>query len=522
MRVLLIAAPYPLDEFPTPPLSLCYLAANLTANGFEVEVLDLLTSKPSPAKIRRKLEQYRPQAVGITCVTLNFLPAARILKMCKEFDPGITTMIGGPHVSFAVEDTFKRAPWIDVIAIGEGDITIVEVASALSKGGDVGKVPGLYVKRDGKVVKTAPRPLIENLDELPLPARHLVPLSRYKALGAVCSVISSRGCPYGCIFCTTPRMFGRKVRFRQPLLVVDEIEVIYRKYGFSQINVVDDSFTLNHPHATELCRELIRRNLPIKWSIFSRVDTLTPELLDLMREAGCTYMLFGVESGNQEVLNTIKKGITPEKVRNGVKLATAAGIGSFASFILGLPGETPERARETLDLAMELSDRWGMQYGFHYLSPFPGTELFEQAEELGLRILTKNWNRYNANEPITEASKGGLAGIGEVIARYDKGIAMAWKTIRKDAAAGDADSIDRLRKKQILDFVWRLLQEDVIEKLGQVRGTTPQEAETGLIETVARKLNTPLEVVSQEISRLSQNRWLQPEPSSNGFIWHWT
>ena len=523
MRVLLIAAPYPLDEYPTLPLSLGYLTASLTANGFEVEVLDLLTSKPSPAKIRRKLEQYQPQAVGISCVTLNFLPAARILKICKEFDPSITTMIGGPHVSFAVEDTFKRAPWIDVIAIGEGDITIVELASALQRGTDFGQIKSIAFRRNGKIVTTERRSPIESLDSLPVPAWDILPLSRYKALGAVCSVISSRGCPYGCIFCTTPRMFGRKVRFRQPILVVDEIEVIYRKYGFSQINVVDDSFTLNHPHATELCRELIRRNLPIKWSIFSRVDTLTPELLDLMRDAGCTYMLFGVESGNQEVLNTVKKGITPEKVRNGVKLATAAGIGSFASFIMGLPGETPERARETLDLAMELAERWGTQYGFHYLSPFPGTELFEQAEELGLRFLTRNWNRYNANEPITEASKGGLAAAKEIVARYDEGIAMAWETIRKNAATGDADSIDRLRNKQTKGFVWRLLQEDAIEKLGKVRGTaTPQQAETKLIEVVAQKLNTPLDVTSQEISRLSQNRWLQPEPSSNGFIWHWT
>ncbi len=522
MRILLVVPPYALEEFPTPPLSLGYLAANLIANGFEVEVLDLLTSKPSPAKIRRELEKYQPQAVGITCVTLNFLPTARILKTCKEFDPGITTVIGGPHVSFAVEDTFKRAPWIDVVVIGEGDITMVELASALQRGTDIGQINGIAFRRNGKIVITERRSLIESLDSLPVPARDLLPLSRYKALGIACSVISSRGCPYGCIFCTTPRMFGRKVRFRQPLLVVDEIEVIYRKYGFSQINVVDDTFTLNHPHATELCRELIRRNLPIKWSIFSRVDTLTAELLDLMREAGCTYMLFGVESGNREVLNNIKKGITPEKVRNGVKLATAAGIGSFASFIMGLPGETPERARETMALAKELSERWGTQYGFHYLSPFPGTELSERAKELGIRILTKNWNRYNANEPITEASEGGLAAVIEVVAKYDRGIAMAWETIGRKAATGDADSIDRLQKKQTGSFVWRLLQEDAIEKLGKVRGTaTPQQAQSRLIEVVARKLNTPLEVASQEISRLSQNRWLQPEPSSDGFIWHW-
>jgi anaerobic magnesium-protoporphyrin IX monomethyl ester cyclase len=519
---LLVVPPYALEEYPLPPLSLSYLSGSLLAHGFEVEILDLLTSKASSAKIRRKLQQYQPQLVGTTSVTMTFSAASKILKVCKEFDPGITTVMGGPHVSFAAEDTFHRAPWIDIVVAGEGDVTVVELASALDRGADIGKVAGLYISRNGKVTKTAPRPLIDNLDELPFPARHLLPLSKYHALGTACSVVSSRGCPYGCIFCTTPRMYGRKVRFRQPALVVDEIEAIHREFGFNQISVVDDSFTLNHPHATELCHELISRHLPVKWSIFSRVDTLTPELLDLMREAGCTCMLFGVESGNQEVLNNIKKGITPEKVRNGVRMATEAGIGSFASFILGLPGETPERARETLALAMELSERWGTQYGFHYLSPFPGTELFEQAKKLGIRFLTKNWSRYNANEPITEASEGGLVGVREVVARYDEGIALAWETTRRDAAAGDADSIDRLQKKQTGGFVWTLLQQDAIEKLGKVNGTaTPQQAQTTLIEVVAQKLNAPLEVAGHEISRLLQNRWLQPEPSSNGYIWRW-
>lgn len=522
MRILLIAPPYALEEYPLPPLSLSYLSGSLLAHGFEVEILDLLTSKASADKIHRKLQQYQPQLVGITGVTMTFPAAARILRVCKQFDPSITTVMGGQHATFAAEDAFHRAPWIDIVVAGEGDATVVEMASALDKGTDVGKVAGLYFHRNGKAIKTAPRPLIDNLDGLPVPARHLLPLSKYHALGAACSVISSRGCPYGCIFCTTPRMYGRKVRFRQPVRVVDEIEVMHREYGFAQINMVDDTFTLNRPHATELCRELIRRRLPITWSVFSRVDTMTPEILNLMHEAGCTCMLFGVESGNEEVLRNIKKGITPEKVRNGVKMATEAGIGVFASFILGLPGETPERARETLAFAIDLSERWGIQFGFHYLSPFPGTELFDQATEMGIRIMTQNWACYNANEAITEASEGGLAGAREVMARYDEGMAMAWEVVRREAAAGDADSIQKLRNRQTGGFVWKLLREDAIERLGRVSGAvTPQQAETKLVEVLARKLNTPPEVAGQEIRRLSQNGWLQPEPSSNGFVWHW-
>lgn len=522
VRILLVVPPYALEEYPVPPLSLSYLSGSLLAHGFEVEILDLLTSKTSAAKIRHKLQHYQPQLVGTTAVTMTFPAAARILKVCKECDPSITTVVGGQHASFAAEDAFRRAPWIDIVVAGEGDLTLVEVASALDKGADLGTVAGLYINRNGKAIKTDRRPLIENLDDLPLPARHLLPLSKYHGLGAACSVISSRGCPYGCIFCTTPRMYGRKVRFRRPLLVVDEIEMMYREYGFSMMNMVDDTFTLNHSHARELCRELIRRNLPVKWGAFSRVDTLTPDLLNLMRDAGCTCILFGVESGNQEVLNNIKKGITPEKVRNGIRLVTEAGIGTFASFILGLPGETPERARETQAFATELLERWGTQYGFHYLSPFPGTEIFEQARKMGIRVMTRNWARYNANEPITEASEGGLAGVREVMARYDEGIATAWENIRRQAAAGDAESIRSLGNRQTTDFVWKLLREDAIETLGRVRGAaTPQQAETILTEVVARKLSTSLDVARREIGRLSQNRWLRPEPSANGYVWHW-
>ena len=354
----MIVPPHALEEHPTPPLSLGYLAGILLSHDIEVEILDLLTSKPSLAKVRRRLEEYQPQMVGITSVTMNFPAAARILKVCKEFDPLITTVIGGPHVSFALEDTFRRAPWIDVVAVGEGDMTVVDLVSALDSHADLRQVTGVAFQRDGKIVENGHRPLVRLLDDLPFPARHLLPLSRYRALGASCSVISSRGCPYGCIFCSAPRMFGRRVRFRSPELVVDEIEFVHRDLGFDRVNIVDDTFTLNHSHTQAVCREIIHRNLSLEWNAYSRIDTLDRDTLELMREAGCTFLVFGIESGSQEILNTIKKGITPEKVRNGIKLTSEVGIRSFASFVLGLPGETPKTAYESLALARDLFENY--------------------------------------------------------------------------------------------------------------------------------------------------------------------
>ncbi|MCJ7807372.1 MAG: B12-binding domain-containing radical SAM protein, partial [Dehalococcoidia bacterium] len=261
MRVLLMSTPYPLEENPIPPLSLSYLAAVLQSEGIEVQILDLLVSQHSARKIRDKLMEYQPQMVGATCVTLNSTSATRNLKICKDFDPGIVTMLGGPHASFAIKETLLRSRWIDVVIIGEGERTIVELARTLEKGKDIQQVKGIAFREDNRVEKTEPRPLIEDLNELPIPARHLLPLSKYRAIDAPCTIITSRGCPYKCIFCSGPRLFGRRVRFRDPILVVDEIEQIHKVFGFNKLNIVDDTFTLNHRHAHAVCDEIMRRNL---------------------------------------------------------------------------------------------------------------------------------------------------------------------------------------------------------------------------------------------------------------------
>ena len=342
MRTLLISTAHPLDENPLPPLSLAYLAGALERSGFEVQVLDFLVARYHPEKIRQKLAEYRPQLVGATCVTMNYPLAAEMLRVCKTEDPDVITVIGGPHASFALEDTLLRSPWIDAVVIGEGDHTVVELARAVAGGGSITDVSGIAFAEDGVVVRTQSRPLISDIDRLALPARHLIPLARYHALGAPCTVITSRGCPYGCLFCSASRMFGRRVRFRNPGLVVDEIEGIRRDFGFPEINIVDDTFTVNHAHVRETCEEMLRRNLDVSWSAYARVDNMTEEIATLMRRAGCRMVLFGMESADEGILKAIRKGTTTEDMRKGVKIATDAGLGVYSSFIIGLPGESEE------------------------------------------------------------------------------------------------------------------------------------------------------------------------------------
>ena len=174
-----MSTPYPLEENPIPPLSLAYLASVLRQEGVEVEIVDHLVSMYSPSKLRDKLREFKPQMVGATCVTLNYPIASRIMKVCKEFDPQIVTMIGGPHATFAIEETLLKAHWIDLLVVGEGERTLVELAEAIDKGDDFRRVPGIAYRDGDRAVRTEPRPLIEDLNELPLPARGLLPLSKY-------------------------------------------------------------------------------------------------------------------------------------------------------------------------------------------------------------------------------------------------------------------------------------------------------------------------------------------------------
>lgn len=522
MRVLLMSTPYPLEENPIPPLSLSYLAAVLQEEDVEVEILDLLVAKNSPSKIREKLEQYQPQLVGATCVTLNYPTAARNLKVCKDFDPGIVTVLGGPHASFALKETLLRAPWIDVLVIGEGERTLVELVRTLERGASLERVAGIAFREDGRVVKTEPRPLIESLDEFPLPARHLLPLSKYRALGAPCTVITSRGCPYKCIFCSGPRLFGRRVRFREPKLVVDEIEYIHKELGFDKMNIVDDTFTINHRHAREVCQEILRRGLKFQWNVFARADTVTEDILKIMKEAGCAWLLFGVESASPEILKTIKKGTTPDGVRRGVKLSAEAGIKVFNSFIIGLPGESPETAQQSLAFAQELDKQYGAKYGFHLLSPLPGTELYERPEDYGLRILSRNWAKYDANEPITETATMKPEMALEFIAEYDRAVAYAWDDIKRRAEAGDPECEEEVRQKASAEFVWRLLKGDVIEGLGRIRANDASHSVEQLTRKVAQKLAVPLDVAQREMGRLVEQGFIKSELVNGGYVWKWS
>ncbi|HEY49472.1 MAG TPA: radical SAM protein [Dehalococcoidia bacterium] len=491
------------------PLGPAYIAAVLEARGYEVQVLDLLVSKYSRDKIRKELESYQPDIVGVTSVTMNYPVASDILKYCKSVDKDIITVIGGPHVTFCPVETLNEAPWIDIVVRREGEQTMLDIVG----GKKLDEIEGIAFRADSKEIQlTGERGLIQNLDELPLPARHLFPLSRYHALDVHASIIAGRGCPFNCIFCVGSKMGGRRARYRNPKLVVDEVEQVLG-YGFKEVNFEDDLLTLNHRHLYAICDEIAGRGLKFNWSVFSRADTVNLELLRRMKAAGCNWMLYGVESGNQEILDTVKKKITLDKIREGVRLGQEAGINVMASFIIGLPGETRETLNETDQFAQEL----GASYGFNVLAPFPGTEVREKAEEYGIEILTNDWAKYDANRAVTRTAGAGPEEINETLQQYYKRLKLLFAEIEK---VDEADLIEAMRPRGPSALGWTLLHGDVIESLGMME--LAGDPIKDLANKVAELVPYPPEQVSECIERWVGRGLLKYDLKEGHLVWRWS
>lgn len=523
MRVAIVAPPYPLEEAPAPPLGVTYVAAAFETAGAEVRIFDYIVSQYRPEKLRSQIDAFRPDVLCGSSVTLNFPGAAEIVCEAKRYRPSLITLMGGPHVSFSAERTLKDYPGIDLIVAGEGEKTIAELMVAEMNPEKWEEIRGLVFRRNGHVVVNEPQPFIEDLDSLPLPARHLLPLSRYQALGYPISIITSRGCPYSCIFCLGRRMVGKKVRLRNPSLVVDEIEEIL-SYGIDRINVADDLFVSSRGKVTEVCNEIIRRGLRFGWSAFARVNTVDLETLKLMREAGCDSVSFGVETGNPEMLKRIKKGITREQVRHAVSLCRESGIIAHTSFIVGLPGETSETLRETAEFAAEL----GSLYGYHFLAPFPGTTVREEVKKYDLQILTDDWTRYDANSAIVRTTALSPEKMNRFVAEFESEIAKVWEEMvqgyhnRTNTPGVDMQVEGHFRMK----LVYRLLSEDLIEKWGTINGPTLNESVELLQEELCRRIVRATGVdegmVCRTIRGLVEKGYLHHKIFCGQYIWYWT
>ena len=466
MRVLLINPYYPISETPSPPLGLAYLGAALEQAGTQVKILDYVVYPYRRDALESVLKEFKPHVAGATAVSMTFDHAEQILKDVKTSDPQVLTVMGGPHVTFYAQETLETFAELDVVVIGEGEETLVELLRAVKCARDFDTVSGIAYRVGSKIKSTAKRERIKNLDTLPLPARHLLPLGRYRALGLPMSITTSRGCPYQCIFCVGRKMVGARVRYHSADRVAAELQYL-ANLKFHQISIADDLFTANQNHCLAVCEEILKKNFKTNWTAFARVDTVSERLLSKMKSAGCTAVSFGIESANPAILNTIKKGITVQQARDAVRKCLRVGIRPYASFILGLPGETPETIKETSAFAANLQQE-GLAYGFHILTPFPGTEVREQNKRLGIRILTDDWSRYDANRAVIETKAVNHQELDAVVVdwenKYDQYLGHIHKCVQN--ATATEDEIRQLENLENTVTLYDLMMSAQIEESG--------------------------------------------------------
>jgi len=387
MHVTLVNPPYPSKLYqhsPFPSLGLGYLAAVLEKNQYEVDVIDCQASKLSYEDFKRELRKRHLDIVGITATTRLYKSALRIAEIAKEIHPNCLTVLGGSHVTFWDENALSECPQLDVVVRKEGEYTLLELVQRIEAGKSIHDVQGTTLRKDGKTIKNPDRPYIENLDELPFPARHLWPLESLRKIEDVFYLITTRGCVYWCDFCAAVRMFGRK---------------LYKTYNATQFTFCDDAFTVDQARTEELCNEIKKRGLKIKWNCGTRVDRVTKELLLKMKEAGCVSVWFGVESGSQDVLNEMHKEISTDQTIRAIGWVRELKLKPVPNVLLGFPGETKESALKTIKFTQKISPDDVTYYNI--ATPLPGTPLYDRVKENGWLRIT-DFDKYDCKTPIFE------------------------------------------------------------------------------------------------------------------------
>jgi anaerobic magnesium-protoporphyrin IX monomethyl ester cyclase len=414
LHVTLVNPPYPQNAHQHPPftpLGLGYLAAVLEKNNYEVDVIDCQAMGTSFEEAKAELSKRQPDVVGLTSTTLTYKSALRIAQIAKEVCPNCLTLLGGVHVTFWDENALKECPQLDIVVRKEGEITMLELMQKLESGESFGDVLGITFRKGKEIVRTEDRPYIEDLDSLPFPAVHLFPIEQFNKYGNIIfPVMTSRGCVFWCEFCTAVRMFGRRYRMRSPKRVVDELEFLYKKYGEKQYTFYDDAFTVDQARTEEICNEILRRGLKIKWDCETRVDMVSPHLLKKMNEAGCIAVWYGVEAGSDKVRDAMGKGISTQQTLDAFKWTQEAGMIAVASLILGFPGETKETAWESINLLKKINPD---EIGIYIATPYPGTPMHDYVTKMGWLKIT-DFNRYDTATPTFESPTMSMKELKEI------------------------------------------------------------------------------------------------------------
>ncbi len=397
MRILLIH-PSVVNDTAQPPLGVAYVASYLDSMGeHDVSLLDFAQLAPerSFAVLKEKIEELNPAIMGVSFLTTQQPTAMKYFGIAKSVRPDTFTVAGGVHTSALPEEVLGSTS-VDFAVIGEGELTMKELAEAIANGERAyERIRGLGFKKDSKVIINPPRELIEDLDYLPMPfwkdlsmndytdrasryadSKYAGPRNEVKFF----SLLTTRGCSNNCTFCAVNVVHKRRLRFRSPKKVFGEIKWLYNTYGARYFQIVDDTATTKRENMLALCRMLIDSGIGVRWTCKSRVNTVDAEMLEYMKKAGCRLISYGAESGDEEILRKIRKNITLEQIKKAFTMTKDAGISSEAFFMVGNLGETWDSVRHTIDFIRELE---ADDVSCSITVPFPGTEIYKTAKEKG-------------------------------------------------------------------------------------------------------------------------------------------
>jgi anaerobic magnesium-protoporphyrin IX monomethyl ester cyclase len=407
LRVALISSPISLEERygrfsgagnTESSYALVCLAAVAEREGMDVRIIDAAAENLSVEQTIVEIKEYKPDIVGISSTTAGIVASGKLAECLKALDKSIITIIGGCHVTSLPEETLAEFNGFDIAVIGEGEVTFTEILKAINETGALPTtLPGTALRLKGHFSLNVRRPLIQDLDALPLPAWRLLrgfPDSFIPSPARInrfpcASVVLARGCPNRCQFCDRS-VFGNKVRSYSPAYAINLIKDLVNNFGVKEILIEDDTFIISRKWVKEFCERLMAEKMDITWSCLGRADRVTPDILKLMRRAGCWHISYGIESGDQRILAAMNKGEDLSRMADAVCWSREAGLTTKGFFMVGFPGETVESLRLTKDLALKLplDDISVMQ-----LTPFPGTALYQSASEYG--AFEKDWRKMN-------------------------------------------------------------------------------------------------------------------------------
>jgi len=375
----------------SPPVGLAYLGAFLRAHGHRVAIIDAEVDRLSNAQITERVQT--ADLVGITTTAPTYSSALALANLIKQSNNGTKVVLGGPQATFLDRECLEKSA-ADAVVRGEGEATMLDVAASI-KSDSLYDVEGITLRDADAIVRNSERKLIANLDDIPFPARDLLPMAKYSPPRST-GVISSRGCPFRCIFCASSNMYHKTFRSRSAYNVFEEVAQLVGQ-GYENVTMLDDNFILNKERAFKFADLVEEHHLKFDWSCTGRVDSIDEDLLGRLREVGCNGLFFGVESASDDTLKLIKKGFSTDQVISAFDVLRDYDYATTASFMIGLPGDDRQKVADTINLAKQVMPDFAM---FSITTPYPGTELYENIDNYDLEITLDDWSKFTLTKPV--------------------------------------------------------------------------------------------------------------------------